>query len=195
MFAGPELVRLIAEFEATMDGKCVTATRVTRHHEQSGTIQRKFLHDVLAAVIEKLGNSFMEDREDLKLDTGDIFDPTVVTMMRQDEVTGQQQYQIVQKERLVKRTKKLMEPINKNQLSLFSQPTPKSKAKSQMSSLKSDCSLFARMYITCQTRERNLVEFFSHENQACPPSLGPTQSDLVECLERCAESSEKGSGH
>ncbi len=34
MVAGPEIARLIAEFEATMDGKCVTDTR---HHEQSAT--------------------------------------------------------------------------------------------------------------------------------------------------------------
>ena len=175
-----------------------------------------YLHDVqsLAAVIEKLGNPFIEDREDLlKLDTGDIVDPTVVTVMRQAEETGQQQYETFQKERLVERTKKLMEPIKKivplklrpygaiqmcilllllllEQTSLFSQPTRKANAKSQVSSLKSDCSLLARMYITCQTRGGNLADFFSHENQACSPSLSNlvnklrhgTKSDSMECL-------------
>ena len=38
MVAGPEIARLIAEFDATMDGKSMTDTR---HHEQGASFQKK----------------------------------------------------------------------------------------------------------------------------------------------------------
>ena len=69
--------------------------------------------------------------------------------------------------------------------------------KHQLSSLKNDCSLFSRLYISCQTRDGDLDEFFSHENQACPPSLSNmgklrlgTKSDIVSCLERLVPSND-----
>ncbi len=37
--------------------------------------------------------------------------------------------------------------------------------------LKEDCQLFSKMFISCQKRECNLHEFFSHENQPIPASL------------------------
>ena len=66
----------------------------------------------------------------------------------------------------------------------------KSAVSYQMSALKSDCSLFSRLYVSCQVRSGDLEEFFSHENQNYPPSLSSqghlnsgTKSDLVGCLE------------
>ena len=47
----------------------------------------------------------------------------------------------------------------------------KSKTKQQITALKNDCNLFARLYIACRTRDGNLEEFFKHENQSTPPSL------------------------
>ena len=56
--------------------------------------------------------------------------------------------------------------------------------------MKSDVSVFSRLYVGCQFRDGNLDEFFKHENQACPPSLSKhgklrpgTKSDLVACME------------
>ncbi|CAH3181917.1 unnamed protein product [Porites evermanni] len=57
--------------------------------------------------------------------------------------------------------------------------------------MKSDCALFARLYISCQTRDGDLDEFFKHENQGCPPSLlhlgklrlPKKKYELTECLE------------
>ena len=48
----------------------------------------------------------------------------------------------------------------------FSQPPAKmqSKQKNQLAALKSDCGLFSRLYICCQTRHGDLYELFSHEN-------------------------------
>ena len=63
-----------------------------------------------------------------------------------------------------------------------------------VSSLKSDRNLFSRLYVASQFRDGNLDEFFSHENQPCPPSLSDrgklilgTKSDIVRCLEDAIE--------
>jgi hypothetical protein len=55
--------------------------------------------------------------------------------------------------------------------------------------LKTDCNLFSRLYISCQTCDGNLDDFFRHENQSYPPSLSQggnlrsgTKSDLLECF-------------
>lgn len=57
--------------------------------------------------------------------------------------------------------------------------------------LKTDCDLFSRLYISCQTRDGNLDQFFSLENQAAPPALSTggklrleVQADLLHCLEK-----------
>ena len=36
---------------------------------------------------------------------------------------------------------------------------------------KNDCYLFSRLYISCQTREGNLEQFYAHDKQPAPPSL------------------------
>ena len=74
----------------------------------------------------------------------------------------------------------------------FSRPPAKmqSKQKNQLAALKSDCGLFSRLYISCQTRQGDLYELFSHENHAVQPALSTggklqvgVKSDLLYCLE------------
>ena len=93
----------------------------------------------------------------------------------------------------MQQNKSLYDPIKRNNLRVFNDPASKvaSKTKQQMSSARNDCLLFSRLYISCQTRERNLDEFFQHENQSCPPSLSQDgklrlpqkKSELAECLQ------------
>ena len=86
--------------------------------------------------------------------------------------------------------KSLYDPIQRNRLSLFNSP-PLELSSSKASSVKSDCSLFARLYISCQTRDGDLDEFFRHENQGYPPSLlyfgklhlPKKKSELTDCLQ------------
>jgi len=49
------------------------------------------------------------------------------------------------------------------------------------------------LYIRCQNRDGNVTEFFSHENQACPPSISDggqlrsgNKSEILSCLESLA---------
>lgn len=106
-----------------------------------------------------MGNPFAEDNGDLLvLDTRDIADPAIVETVRVIEKTGQEQYEKYMTERVIKRTTPLSDPISRNKMPLFSRPPARvpSKAKQIVSSLKSDCVLFSRLYIACQTRDGDL---------------------------------------
>ena len=66
---------------------------------------------------------------------------------------------------------------------------PQSNVKSTVAALRNDCSLFSRLYIACQSRDGNLEQFFTHENQAWPSALSKfgelrsgTKSTLISCL-------------
>ena len=111
--------------------------------------------------------------------------------------TGQDLYKIFIEERLEKRSVPITDVISKNRLSLFSSPYKKTKSKSasQIFVVKSNCELFSRMYISCQSKNGGMDEFFKHENTSAPPSLADngvkrfgTKSDLLECMESYASS-------
>ena len=128
----------------------------------------------------------------LVLDSRNLADPAVIDTWRQIKSLGQEQYDTYVNERLVNQTKPITDPINRNNLPLFSRPPvrDKSRAQLQRSSLKNDCSLFSRLYIASQIRSGDLDQFFQHENQAYPPALSQmgklrtgTKYDLVDCLE------------
>ena len=94
-------------------------------------------------------------------------------------------------ERLVKCEKPITDILSKNKLPLFSRPLVKcpSRQKMQIATLKNDCNLFSRLYISCQTRDGDLDKFFTYENQATPPSLSQgckirigTKEDLLHIL-------------
>ena len=70
MLSGPELARLVNEFEADMN-ESGTQPKSTAHHE---------VHKTLAA-IEEHGNSFLEDSQDpIALDTNGIPGKEAVSM-------------------------------------------------------------------------------------------------------------------
>ncbi len=92
----------------------------------------------------------------------------------------------------MERTKPTDDTIHLNQLKLFVGSAKKKsrKQKQQLTSMKSDFELFSRLYLSCQTRDGNLEDFFQHENQAWPSALSDggrlrlgTKSDLLICLE------------
>ena len=122
-----------------------------------------------------MGNPFLEESKDLLvLDTRDIVDTSVAETVRKIKERGKTQFKAFVADRLEKQTVSLFEPIKRNNLALFSSPPPskaKSSDKMQIASLKSNCSLFSRLYISCQVRDGDLEAFCSHENQSFPPAL------------------------
>ena len=193
--AGPQIARIIAEFELSKDIRSSkTKCRDTLHHEQSRSAQSKFEQQVhaLCDTMEKIGNPFTEDNTDLLLqDSGDIADPEVIESIRKVEKLGQEQFNNFVETQLEKETTSLVAPITKNKLQLFSNQKKRTapKEKLQIESLKKMCTLFAQFYVSCLVQGRNMDEFFRHENQPHPPSLSQfgelrqgTKSDLVHCF-------------
>ncbi|KAL8619769.1 hypothetical protein ACOMHN_025855 [Nucella lapillus] len=143
-----------------------------------------------------MGNPFEEESQDVvKLDTKEIAGPAAVETVMNAKRIGQEQLKAFTRECLLDRTKAVDDPIPRNKLKVFSTSTPRSQSKGQqqLASVKNDRKLFARMYVGCQTRDGNL-EFFRHENQACPPALSDgrslcsgTNSDLLTCLEEVSD--------
>ena len=197
MVAGPEIARLITEFEET--SRPGPTTSAPKHHEQTKAFQSSFFQEVRAfvSVIEEMGNPFMEETEALlTLDTKDFADPAVIQTVRGISEIGKAQYDKYVAERLKSREKSVFDTIKRNQLSLFrSFPCHEiSHSKFQVNALKLDCSLFSKLYIACQVRDGNLDTFFEHENQAIPPALSQygqirqgTKSDLLDILEKLCE--------
>lgn len=186
--AGPELARMVKEFEGT-----ISAADTHNHHEQKPGVQSAFAKDVLNVVssFEELGNPFMEEGKELiAIHTKDVMDAAVVDTVQNAKELGEEQFQTFVKERFVERSKPITEPVKKNNLPTFktqSKKVPTTKAK--VAVLKEDCALFSRLFIACQSREGNLEDFFRFENQPWPPSLsqmghlrGGQKADLVKCL-------------
>ena len=198
MVSGPEIARIIGEFEASKDLISHNQSKSPNllHHEQVKSIQGAFEKQVTALcdVVEKMSNPFMEDSSDLLvLDSRDIVDAEVVATIRKIQQVGQENFASFVEDRLEKRTTPLFHPITRNKLPLFSCPPKRtiSKDKQQIASLKKTCALFSQLYVSCQVRGGNMDDFFRHENQTCPPSLSQfgqlhsgTKSDLTHCLEK-----------
>ncbi|CAG2251463.1 unnamed protein product [Mytilus edulis] len=161
-------------------------------------IIQSFRNDIVSLydVIDDLGNPFLETSKDLLvLDSKNIVDISVVKTVNTIESLGQEQFEKYTKERLVDRTTSVFDTIKRNKLPLFQTPPPAKKTSTtdhKLMALKSNCSLFSRLYIACQSRDGNLDDFFRHENHAFPPSLSQngtirlgTKADLLsKCLER-----------
>ena len=173
--AEPEIARTIDGFETEcMDNH--TGSDNGRHHEHTMAVQVTFASEVqaLVEVIEDIGNPFMEESGDLLvLDTRDTADPAVVTTVRGLEKKGHDQNDSFVTDRLVERTSPVSDTISKNSMPLLNRPSKRtpSKATQMITSLKSDCALFSRLYIVCRTRDGDLDNFFKHANHAYPPSL------------------------
>ena len=196
MVAGPEIARIITESEeqaATLQSSSKNTGDL--HHDQHSGVQEAFQKEVktLVSVLEDMGNPFLEGSQDLLvIDTRDVMDTAVAETVRKFETLGEGQYKAFVDERLDLCTKSVTEILSKNKLPLFYWPPVKtqSKQKKQLVALKSDCGLFSRLCISCQTRDGDLDQFFSHENHAAPPSLSKggklrhgVKADLLHCLE------------
>ncbi len=73
-------------------------------------------------------------------------------------------------------------------------PRMHQKPKLKLKSGKTDCNLFSRLYIGCQTRGGSLNELFEHEKPSMSTNLSDgeklrqgTKSDLLQCFEKLNE--------
>ena len=174
MLSGPEVAMVVQDFEDV--AKLGIRQETFIHHEQTNSVQDAFIENVrkLVTVYEEMGNPFLEESEDLlTLDSQEIADEATVHTVREIEKIGRKQYEEFVTKRLIEKSQSIHEPIKSNKLSLFRSPPVRERSRSQLTvqSLKNDRELFSRLFISCQTRGGDLLNFFEHENQQAPPSL------------------------
>jgi hypothetical protein len=190
--AGPEIVRILEQFESEF----LEYSHEIKHHEQCKSLQNHFKHDVSKLVDvfnTEIPFSTTTGEELVILCTNTLADAAVSHSVRTAEDLGGKQFEAFFNERLSKTANiSLTAPLTRNKLPLFLFKSNKKKnavSTLRVSELKSDCELFSRLYISCQTRDGNLDEFFCYENQVYPPSLSQggtlysgTKSDLLDSL-------------
>lgn len=166
------------------------------HHHEEGLSAQKLLQQQTNNLIQTFngyGNPFSDDCPKLLvLNTRQCADQEVADAMKGLEALGNYQYSKFKKEVFIEKSKSIHESIKTNNLHLFKTPKPKKTSKiKQLAAIRSDASLFGRLYIANQHRDGDLDTFFSHENQLYPPSISDhgklrtgTKSDLVRCIEK-----------
>ena len=165
MVASPEVSRLLVAYES-MSG--TIDTRIdSRHHEATIGAQTAFFGNVKAMtmVLQDMGN------------------PAIPILVIWPTVVGHEEYRRPQS-CTVSRYQQQFEvflgglhneecsfyiPINKNKVAFFRQEQRISGSKEK--ALKGDCRLFSQLFISCQTRQCDLQEFFRHGNPSSTASL------------------------
>ena len=137
MLSGPEMARLVNEFEKSVSPE--TTPEFRHHHENEKGFQNTFHKDIraLVGVIEEFGNPFEEEGKGLSVsDTKVVADEEGVSRMQNIEELGRKQCDAFIAERLIEHKKPLDDPITRNTLSFFKTPIKKtSKAHQQLSSM------------------------------------------------------------
>ena len=93
--SGLDMSRVIRVFQASAEKK--THRTGIRHHEQTKHAQMAFVRDVksLYCAMWQMGNPFCDEINDLLvLDSRDVADPVIITVLSQIEKLGQEQYDI-----------------------------------------------------------------------------------------------------
>ena len=188
--AGPEVVRTLLQFE----GQQCSIRSEFKHHEQTPFFQRRFKDDVaqLVEVFEEETPFAVAGNDDLVvLCDHTIANPIVVTTVRNAEKIGKEQLHKFVSERLCGSVC-IGQPLPRNKLPLFNfKPCPQTRSLKglRLTQLKTDCELFSRLYVACQSRDGDLDEFFRHENHPYPPALSNlgalrfgSKSDLLSCI-------------
>lgn len=171
MVAGPQVSHIVEQYEAASVAK--EAAEKTSHHEQTPRAQRDFLGKIqkLCHAMRDLGNPFQEESQDLlTLDTKDIADPSAAKMIITHYERGKTRFQEFIEGLALEEVTTFYEPIKKNKVDFFRQHSA-SVGATRQTMLKEDCQLFSKLFISCQSRECDLHEFFRHENQQFPASL------------------------
>ena len=102
------------------------------HHEEGLSAQKTFQKQAmeLVKVISEMGNPFNNNiLELLSLDTRNVFDNTVVNIVRTIETVRNKKCENYKKSVLTDATHSMHDPIKKNKLPLFGSPAPKTRSK------------------------------------------------------------------
>ena len=105
---------------------------MTRHHDQTPSIQTSFANDdcSLVQMMEERGNPFEEESMDtVALDTKEITGLAAVEAVWKAKRIGQEQFHSFTREHLLDRIKPNDDTIQQNKLKVFKAPTTRSVSK------------------------------------------------------------------
>ena len=134
MVAGPEIARVLQEFESQLKGE-TNVDEKNKHHEQGLSTQKTFQSHVkqLVSTISEMGNPFKDDcPELLALDTRNCADASVVDTVHRVRELGLRQYKKFVKDVIDERTVSIHDTISKNTLPLFKRQQPKQISKASL---------------------------------------------------------------
>ena len=112
MLAGPEIARVVGEFEDTLWNE----KGHIDHHEEAIHVQSAFSKDVqvIVTAFEEHGNPFLECTTDLlTLDTKRIMDASIINSIRTARDIGFQKYGTYVKERILESRQPITDIIKK----------------------------------------------------------------------------------
>ncbi len=152
----------------------------------------------LYKTIQRMGNPFLDDFPELiTLDSRDCAHQSVMVALYSLEDTGTKQYKEYYTNVLEDCSCSIHTPIKKNSLPILKRPLPKatSKQNKKVKLLERKVALFGQLYISMQSRDGDLKEFFAHEMQSFPPSLSDlgnlnlpsAKSELLQCIQQPGE--------
>ena len=192
MICGPEIARLLDEFESDFHISTGESEKGHLHHEEGLASQRTFKKRTQSLIdtITNLETPLDDCPELLILNSRDCADDSVITTVRSSQLFGHHncsvittvrsidaiataQYQNYCNDVIVTRNKSIHDTIKKNSLPLFKTRKCKKKSKTsqQLTVQRNNAALFGRLYIANQQRAGDPLGFLSHENQMFPPSL------------------------
>jgi len=124
----------------------------------------------LTNTLEEMGNPFQEESGDLlSMDTKDIASSSNAERIATHLSTGNASFEARLEALEQEDTSSFYAPIKKTKMDFFQQHKLHSIVKEKV--LKEDGQVFSKLFISCQNRECDLLEFFHHENQSFPASL------------------------
>ena len=164
---------MVEEFEET--NRLPESSKVREHHDSNASAQRHFTSDVKAMydALAELGNPFIDDSADLfALDTKIVPGTEAIKHLYAAETIGQEQFKSFMDTRILKNNP-ISDTIVKNNMQIFKSVKARKTTKkdAQLKTARSVAALYLKLFIACQSRDADLDQFFSHENQGAPPSL------------------------
>ena len=163
IFGGPEVARAVSSFSNEKNGD----QEDLLHHEDTDAHEKPFPNNILLfkTVFNELRNPFQQGDILINVVSRHIMNEDALKSFRVAYETGKRQYEEFVNDRLETGNISIYAPNPKNKFPLLREKNKLKTMKSELQvvSLKQDCKLFASLYVSFQSRNGDLDDFFSHE--------------------------------
>ena len=155
LVAGPEVSRMVEEFEET--NRLPESSKVREYHDSNASAQRHFTSDLKAMydALAELGNPFIDDSVDLfTLGTKIVPGTEAIKHLYAVETIGQEQFKSFMDTRILKNNL-ISDTIIKNNMQIFTSVKARKTTKkdAQLKTARSDAALYSKLFIACQKAE------------------------------------------